>query len=92
MANIKPVGARELRQNLSRYLRRVAAGETFRVSSRGKFVAILAPLPEHATHLERLIAEGRVDPARMDLAKLGPPPGRPKEISISKALKEQREE
>lgn len=53
------VGVRELRQNLSVYLDRVKAGETFRVTEHGHPVAIIAPLPESDDILERLIAEGQ---------------------------------
>lgn len=38
-----PVGVRELRQNLSKYLRRVKDGETLDVSERGQIVARLVP-------------------------------------------------
>lgn len=37
------VDVRELWQNLSKYLRRVKAGESLRVTERGRAVAILAP-------------------------------------------------
>nr|MDQ3384358.1 type II toxin-antitoxin system prevent-host-death family antitoxin [Actinomycetota bacterium] len=37
------VGVRELRQNLSRYLERVKAGEAFIVTERGSEVARLTP-------------------------------------------------
>ncbi len=37
------VGVRELRQNLSRYLERVKAGEDLAVSERGRVVARLVP-------------------------------------------------
>jgi prevent-host-death family protein len=37
------VGVRELRQNLSRYLERVKAGEPFVVTERGRVVARLIP-------------------------------------------------
>lgn len=53
---------------------------------------ILAPLPGRSSALERLTSEGRVVPARLDLAKLGPPAERPHTISISDALAEQRRE
>ena len=86
------VGVRELRQHLSRYLRRVGAGERFEVTERNLPVAILAPLPGRSSALERLGAAGRVVPARLDLAKLGPPPDRPREETISEALAEQRRE
>lgn len=39
------VGVREPKQQLSRYLERVARGETIRVTDRGVPKAILAPLP-----------------------------------------------
>jgi prevent-host-death family protein len=39
----KTVGVRELRQNLSRYLERVKAGETLTVTERGQEVARLVP-------------------------------------------------
>jgi hypothetical protein len=42
--------------------------------------------------LERLIAEGRVVPALLDLAKLGMPPELPCEMSSSEALAAQRGE
>ena len=48
------VGVRELRQNLSVYLERIALGETLEVTDRGQPVAILAPLPKPVSVLERL--------------------------------------
>jgi len=86
------VGVRELRQNLSKYLRRVLSGETLEVTERGRPVAVLAPLPEEATALDRLAALGRLKRARLDLAKLGPPVDCPGEFSISEALQEQKAE
>ena len=38
------VGIRELRQNLSVYLRRVQQGESLEVTERGRPVAVLGPL------------------------------------------------
>jgi prevent-host-death family protein len=92
MEESKCVGIRELRQNLSRYLRKVALGESFRVSDRGTPVALLGPLPERATPLERLRAEGSVLAARRKLTDLGEPPLRRSDISISQALAEMRAE
>jgi len=68
------VGVRELRQNLSVYLARIARGETLEVTDRGLPVAILAPLPKPTSVLERLRREGRVTPARGDLLTLKRPP------------------
>ncbi len=53
------VSVRELRQNLSVYLRRVKEGTTLAVTSRGQRVAVLAPI-DGGSRLDRLIAEGRV--------------------------------
>ena len=64
------VGVRELRQNLSVYLERIALGETLEVTDRGQPVAILAPLPKQVSVLERLRAEGRLTPAAGDLLKV----------------------
>jgi prevent-host-death family protein len=86
------VGVRELRQNLSAYLRRVAQGEVLRVSDRGRAVAVLAPLPEEASAAERLAVRGRLTPARLDLLKLGLPADEPLAIPVSQALAEQRSE
>jgi prevent-host-death family protein len=70
------VGVRELRQNLSVYLRRVASGETLEVTEHGRPVAILAPLPAGTTALQRLVAAGRATPPRGTLRDLGPPTGK----------------
>lgn len=67
MESGEQVGVRELRQNLSVYLARIARGETLEVTDRGLPVAILAPLPKPSSVLERLRAEGRVTPATGDL-------------------------
>ena len=56
------VSVRELRQNLSVYLRRVREGETLAVLSRGERVAVLAPIAGGG-RLDRLFAEGLVTPA-----------------------------
>jgi prevent-host-death family protein len=86
------VGVRELRQNLSRHLRRVEAGETLEVTEHGRPVAILAPLPAGADLLEQLIRAGRVRPPRHDLLALGPPLRVRLEKSLGEALNEEREE
>jgi prevent-host-death family protein len=53
------VGIRELRQDLSRYLRRVRAGERLIVTERGRPLAVLAPWAEEGDTIDRLVAEGR---------------------------------
>ncbi|MBA3437515.1 MAG: type II toxin-antitoxin system Phd/YefM family antitoxin [Thermoleophilaceae bacterium] len=69
----KTVGIRELRHDLSRYLRRVKGGERLVVTDRNRPVAVLAPLPEDEDPYERLIAEGKLTPATRRLRDLGPP-------------------
>ena len=86
------VGVRELRQSLSVYLRRVAAGEVFQVTEHGKAVAVLAPLPAAATLLERLIATGRATAPRGDLLELGLPRGTRSSRRVSAALRDLRSE
>ena len=57
------VGIRELRDGLSRYLAEVRAGRTVTVTDHGRPVARIVPVDEPGP-LERLIAEGLVQPAR----------------------------
>jgi len=58
----------ELRQNLSKYLRRVGSGERLVVTECNKPVAELGPPPSTGEALDRLIAEGRLGrPSRRGL-------------------------
>lgn len=54
------IGVRELRQNASRFLERVEAGESLEVTDRGRPVAMLVPIV--ADPWTRLITSGRVTP------------------------------
>jgi prevent-host-death family protein len=88
------VGVRELRQNLSVYLRRVEHGETLDVTEHGRLVARLAPAPAPDTSvLDRLVAEGRARPARRPISDLPRPiellPG---SLTASDVLREMRED
>jgi len=56
----RTVGIAELRQNLSKYLRRVGRGERLLVTDRNRPVAELGPPPASGAELDRLIAAGRV--------------------------------
>jgi len=88
------VGVRELRQNLSVYLRHVREeGRAYEVTERGEPVAHLTPLPDRPTSTyERLLAEGRITPAKRpweDLPEPLPPlPGK----QLSDVLREMRDE
>jgi len=85
------VGVAELRQNLSRYLRRVGRGERLIVTDRNRPVAELGPPPTAGGELDRLIAEGRVSrPLRRGLPEALELEGDP--YALSRALDEIRGE
>jgi prevent-host-death family protein len=69
---MRAIGIRELRQQASKYLRDVEAGETIEVTDRGRPVALIVPLPR-AGRLQRLATAGRLDEARGDALELGDP-------------------
>jgi prevent-host-death family protein len=85
------VGVRQLRQNLSRYLRRVARGERLEVTDRGRPVALLGPIGESESPQQRLVASGRAKPPEGDLLDLAPPKG-PVSSKGTEALRELRED
>ena len=64
-------GVRELKDNLSEYVRRAEAGERITVTAHGRVVALLVPADEDArgrrrTRLEQMIADGTARPALED--------------------------
>jgi prevent-host-death family protein len=71
MCYMEKVGIRELRQNASAVLRRVAAGETVEVTDRGRSVARIIPMHE-SSRLEQLRAEGRVSGTSGDVLDIKP--------------------
>lgn len=89
------IGVRELRQNASRYLALVKAGQTVEVSERGKLVALLVPSQRSQTSRDRLVAAGRLVPASCPTGRLrAPRPVRmnPGEPSSQQLLDVEREE
>ena len=72
------VGIRELRQNLSRYLERVKAGEDLVVTERGRVVARLVPAGDDA-YVDLAARYGATVPLESfeTIAKRLPPAGRP---------------
>jgi prevent-host-death family protein len=92
MAGRQRVGVREIRQNLSVYLDRVKAGEALEITEHGTPVAVLSPLPERATLLQRLIAEGRATPATLPWDTMPTPLDIKLERPLSEILDELREE
>ena len=83
------VGVRELRENLSEWLDRAAAGEDIVVTERGKPKVRLARLETAEEIIDRLVREGRARPA---LRPRGPlPPAIPvKGNPVTDALLEHR--
>jgi prevent-host-death family protein len=65
------VGIRELRQNATAVLRRVASGEVIEVTDRGRAVARIVPMHE-ASRLGQLVAEGRASGTTQDLLDIKP--------------------
>lgn len=85
------VGIRELRQDLSRYLRRVRAGERLVVTERNQPVAVLAPWVDETDPLERMIGLGRATRGSGDLLEVEPLP-RPVSNAGTRALEDERGE
>jgi prevent-host-death family protein len=95
VAHLDSVGVRELRQNLSQYLREVKEGDSFRVTERGREVARLVPSGPADSPVARLVAErGATMPAAdlLALAKaseLSPAVGPPSSVILDE-LREER--
>lgn len=83
---------RELRQNLSVWLRRVEAGAAFRVTDRGRPVALLGPLPVDDDPLAPYVAAGVVSPAEDATAPLPPrvvPAGGPASDDVLRQMRDE---
>lgn len=89
MEGVDRVGVRELRQNLSVYLRRVRRGEPLVVTERGQPVAALVPLPAIVRLEERGIPLRR---GAGNLAELPPPVKLHPDRSLGDVLQELRED
>lgn len=91
---VDQIGVRELRQNLSVYLRQVREeGRNYEVTERGEPVARLTPLPDRSmSTYERLLAEGQITPPARPWEELPPPlpalPGK----QLSDVLRDMRDE
>ncbi|MEX2195851.1 MAG: type II toxin-antitoxin system prevent-host-death family antitoxin [Thermoleophilaceae bacterium] len=71
---MRQVGVRELKNDLSGWLRRVDRGEQIRVTVRGRPVADLVPAGRPRDRMQQLIAEGKVTPASRPMTKPALPP------------------
>ncbi len=87
------VGIRELRQNLSVYLKRVREeGRAYEVTERGEPVARLTPLRDAPMSIiDQMVADGRVTPPTEPIDTLPPPLPPPEGKSASEILREMRE-
>jgi len=83
------VGVRELKQHLSEYLDRAAAGEVVRVTDRGRPKALLVPLPGRL-RLEEGVAQGWVTAASAPLGRA--PQRQPARRTVLEVLGEDRGE
>lgn len=84
------VAVRELKANLSAYLRRARSGELITVTDRGRPVAVLGPVMGEID-LSQGIAEGWITPAAKP-GRLGPTPRYRGRMSIQEVLDEDRGE
>lgn len=90
---METVGVRELRQNLSVYLRRVKQGEVLKVTEHGHPVALLHPLGPDDDPLADLVAAGKVSVASGRIDDLPPPlPPTPGKMPLSEILQQMRDE
>ena len=89
------VGIRELRQNLSVYVKRVREeGRAYEVTERGEPVARLTPLEDRPTSVyAQMVADGRITPPTREWSELPEPvqlpPGGP---TLSEILQQMRDE
>ena len=89
MCYVERIGVRELRQNASRYLERVAAGETIEVTQRGHLVARLVPAA--ADPWAAMVAAGEVVPAQLSHSRVLEAAPRRGATRLSEVLAELRE-
>jgi prevent-host-death family protein len=83
------VGVRELKNNLSRYLERVRAGERVVVTDHGRPVARLTPIDAGTDRLAALVAAGVVQ-APKDITRHRPARRVRATTTISDLVREQR--
>jgi prevent-host-death family protein len=86
---MEQIGVRELRQHASRYLSRVANGETIEVTDRGRPVARLSPIV--LDRWEEMIASGQLIPA-VDDTPFSDEPALEFDFPLSENLVRQRDD
>jgi prevent-host-death family protein len=89
---VERIGVRELNQNTSQVLARVANGETVEVTDRGRPIARLVPVSGGLSLLDRLVAEGRaVAPTTGGPVPIPPALGDP-DVNVAESLAAARED
>jgi prevent-host-death family protein len=91
---METIGVRELRQNASRYLRLVKAGQRVAVTERGELIAYLIPAHEKPVSIiDQLEAAGQLRRGTGSILDLpGPEPLPPGTRPPSEVLQEMRDE
>lgn len=89
MCYMQRIGLRELRQHASRWVDRVAKGESLEITVRGRPVARMVPIAEDSW--EDMIARGEIIPAATPGCLLDEPPGA-YGLDLTAALLELRDE
>lgn len=84
------MGIKELRDTLTRTIRRVEAGDRVEITRDGKPVALIVPVP--ADPLARLVAEGRARPALRPFRPQVPATAWPLDRSSTEIISEGRED
>ncbi len=85
MSEGRSIGIRELREDLSRAIRRVRRGEVLEVTDRGLPVARLVPIGPTPGTLSALVAEGKVREPR-SAGPLPPPLDLPSRMTSEEAI------
>ncbi|HEX8079794.1 MAG TPA: type II toxin-antitoxin system prevent-host-death family antitoxin [Jatrophihabitans sp.] len=90
---MEKVGVRELRQNASALLDRVATGVTIQITNHGHPVAQLVPVGDQRQGRADLIASGELQPGRGDVLGVEPisaPAGSPSTGELLAGLRDDR--
>lgn len=87
MKYMAEVGIRALKQNASAVVAKAVSGEIVTITSRGRPVALLTPIP--GSRLKELVDAGLVTPATRDIADLPDPIEGPSLSDVLVGIREQ---
>lgn len=91
LKHMKSIGIRALKQNASAVVAEVEAGEIITITSHGRPVAKMVPIPK--SRLDELEAEGRLRRPLKSLKDLPPPLPRPSGVPpLSEVILQMRDE